>query len=502
MQSDIASFDSIGYADKLATLLNVSADAIALTVEPASVRVTAVIEVSNQATANTAASVIDLTFSNTTAASSVLGVQIEALVGSAEVGFVVTPAPQMPPPTPPLPLSPETAAMPSTPPISASSPPLLPPTLRDDGSENAQTATSGGGPVLAIVIIMGLLTCTGMVSLGVIRRRCTGRLGPDRANGSLPKFWLALGSKVLTQRDHQRTRDTTPQSVDSGDVTIRIHSDERKSLGNDPSSLLTSAEGSMPATQQERAERLGRARMHAAALTTATSPVPAKSKVHSAPHAGSAAVSLPNEALKPADAQATNTLTPSSSAPLEAPQAPCELAAEPTPSLKAPQAPCELVSEPAPVLPPVAAFPSLLIGNEAPIGLTLSELHTLIELRRAHDEADSPVSTVVTPSVGSNEPTFEPPVLVLEPPVLVLGSGGTAREALEDREEGSSAPGSSDAHQPTERTARDESAHTSNLMAVPDAPMLIEGDLPVGLTLEELRTLRQLWNDHDQDLKI
>ena len=275
----------------------------------------------------------------------------------------------------------------------------------------------------------------------------------------------------------------------------------------------------MPATQQERAERLGRARMHAAALTTATSPVPAKSKVHSAPHAGSAAVSLPNEALKPADAQATNTLTPSSSAPLEAPQAPCELAAEPTPSLKAPQAPCELVSEPAPsvkapqapcelvsepapVLPPVAAFPSLLIGNEAPIGLTLSELHTLIELRRAHDEADSPVSTVVTPSVGSNEPTFEPPVLVLEPPVLVLGSGGTAREALEDREEGSSAPGSSDAHQPTERTARDESAHTSNLMAVPDAPMLIEGDLPVGLTLEELRTLRQLWNDHDQDLKI
>ena len=234
----------------------------------------------------------------------------------------------------------------------------------------------------------------------------------------------------------------------------------------------------MPATQQERAERLGHARMRAAALTTTTSP---KSKVHSAPHAGSAAVSLPNEALEPADAQATNTLTPSPSAPLEVPQ---------------------LASEPAPVLPPVAASPALLIDNEAPIGLTPSELHTLIELRRAHGEAGNPVSTVATPSVGSNyEPTFEPPVLVLEPPVLVLRSGGTARE-VEDREEGSSAPGARDAHQPTERTARDESAHTSNLMAAPDAPMLIEGDLPVGLTLEELRTLRQLWNGHDQDLKI
>ena len=126
ISGSVDTFDPVPLTYTLATALAVNVSAVTLTVEPASIRVTAVIEVLKRKAA-ALASTMDALFANVSAASAILGVAVDSYTPAQIVNHSPPPSQPPPPPeAPPVPpISPRPPSRPPPPP-----PPLPPPSPR------------------------------------------------------------------------------------------------------------------------------------------------------------------------------------------------------------------------------------------------------------------------------------------------------------------------------------------------------------------------------------
>ena len=123
ISGSVDTFDPVPLTYTLATALAVNVSAVTLTVEPASIRVTAVIEVLKRKAA-ALASTMDALFANVSAASAILGVAVDSYTPAQIVNH--SPPPSQPPPPPEAPAPPPRPPRSPRPPSRPPSPPRPP----------------------------------------------------------------------------------------------------------------------------------------------------------------------------------------------------------------------------------------------------------------------------------------------------------------------------------------------------------------------------------------
>jgi hypothetical protein len=259
--SDVASFDAAGYAATLAALLNVSTSAVVLSVQAASVVVSATLEVPSEAAALTTALSIESAFSNTTTASATFGIPLEAFT-KPQVGMIVTPAPRAPPPVAP-----------------PAVPPLMPPSnATANATESGIAAASAFDLALGLNFILGATALAGWLGCLVVlwrlrtsRRR--SKIAPEAAPGAsrylrspaavaTPQSTAARMGAVLNwhRASVERNLESRMREAAKGDSSSRVASWQAPASapGGTQGHLVRSS--SPPTPQRERRERRERRR--------------------------------------------------------------------------------------------------------------------------------------------------------------------------------------------------------------------------------------------------
>lgn len=182
IEESIDQFDQDAYVSRLAPLIGVSASAIELRVEVASIVVTAIVATPDATAAQQVVSRIAAFASNVTTASTALGVNV-ARVEAPRVTFVSRPAPTPPPrpvpepPTPPSPLSP-------------------PPERVGASGALSDGASSGGDMSLIIIVAVGLVALFAV--LFALARRRRWRAADGAAHADKAAAFLSHGQVGIT----------------------------------------------------------------------------------------------------------------------------------------------------------------------------------------------------------------------------------------------------------------------------------------------------------------